>query len=239
MGIKPDALYLAVIANSSSQIIAGLDHLAPDRKPPDAVAERIREHLPRPTRRPHRPHSDRPADQLDGKLQNRIILRAPRVRFPVTVRRRPMSEPDATMVRIGRGIELGQQGERGAARDLFAELWANVGAERGDPLYRCGVAHAMADVQDETDAELAWDLRALAAAELVTDERAAQAGMGPVAALYPSLHLNLGECYRKLGQRDQAREHLQLGRDAAGALPNDGYGQMIKGGLDRLAERLA
>ena len=44
MGIKPDALYLAVIANSSSQIIAGLDHLAPDRKPPDAVAERIREH---------------------------------------------------------------------------------------------------------------------------------------------------------------------------------------------------
>ena len=196
MGIKPDALYLAVIANSSSQIIAGLDHLAPDRKPPDAVAERIREHP-----------LDQPGDltvriaivpRTSSTASSRIILRAPRVRFPVTVRRRPMSEPDATMVRIGRGIELGQQGERGAARDLFAELWANVGAERGDPLYRCGVAHAMADVQDETDAELAWDLRALAAAELVTDERAAQAGMGPVAALYPSLHLNLGECYRKL-----------------------------------------
>ncbi|MDA8074241.1 MAG: hypothetical protein M0Z40_03225 [Actinomycetota bacterium] len=150
-----------------------------------------------------------------------------------------MSEPDATMVRIGRGVELSQQGERGAARDLFAELWADIGAESADPLYRCGLAHAMADVQDETDSELAWDLRALAAADLVTDERAAQAGMGPVAALYPSLHLNLGECYRKLGQLNQAREHLELGRDAVGALPDDGYGRMIEGGLDRLAERLA
>lgn len=143
------------------------------------------------------------------------------------------------MVRIGRGIELSQQGERDAARDLFAEVWADIGAEGGDPLHRCALAHALADVQDAIDAELAWDLDAVAAADQVTDEQAAQAGMaGPVAALYPSLHLNLGDCYRKLGRLDQAREHLQLGRDAVGALPDDGYGRMIKGGLDRLAERL-
>ena len=57
--------------------------------------------------------------------------------------------------------------------------------------------------------------------------------------MYPSLHLNLGECYRKLGDPDHAREQLERGQAAVGSLGDDGYGQMIKGGLDRLAERLA
>ncbi|MGQ0776481.1 MAG: hypothetical protein ACT4NY_18980 [Pseudonocardiales bacterium] len=58
----------------------------------------------------------------------------------------------------------------------------------------------MADVQDDGHEELVWDLRALQAAGSVTDERARQAGLGgPVSGFYPSLHLNLGEVYRKLG----------------------------------------
>ncbi|HEY5474345.1 MAG TPA: hypothetical protein VIK32_14290, partial [Candidatus Limnocylindrales bacterium] len=69
----------------------------------------------------------------------------------------------------------------------------------------------------------------------------------PVAGFYPSLHLNLGECYRKnlgecyrkLGDLDRAREQLERGQAAAGSLGDDGDGQMIKGGLDRLGERLA
>ncbi|MEP7036220.1 MAG: hypothetical protein ABI934_11580 [Actinomycetota bacterium] len=98
----------------------------------------------------------------------------------------------------------------------------------------------MADVQDDVHVELVWDLRALEAADLLTDERVAQAGaMSPVAAFYPSLHLNLGECYRKLGNLDLARENLERGHAAVGSLGDDGYGRMIKGGLDRLGERLA
>lgn len=97
----------------------------------------------------------------------------------------------------------------------------------------------MADVQDDVHEELAWDLRALAAADLLTNERAARGGVaGSVAGFYPSLHLNLGECYRKLGEVDRAREHLDRGRASVDALGNDGYGQMIKGGLDQLADRL-
>lgn len=34
-----------VIANSTSEIIDGLDHLAPDRKTPDVVAEHVLRHL--------------------------------------------------------------------------------------------------------------------------------------------------------------------------------------------------
>ncbi len=150
-----------------------------------------------------------------------------------------MTEPDAVMARIGEGIALRERGERGAARDLFAQVWSEIGGENGDPFHRCALAHSMADVQDDVHEELAWDLRALAAADLLTNERAARGGVaGSVAGFYPSLHLNLGECYRKLGEVDRAREHLDRGRASVDALGNDGYGQMIKGGLDQLADRL-
>ncbi|RAY14679.1 hypothetical protein DPM19_13075 [Actinomadura craniellae] len=148
-------------------------------------------------------------------------------------------QPDEMMARIGRGVELGHAGEREAARRLLGGLWDELG-EGGDPLHRCALAHYMADVQDDVREELRWDLRALAAADLVTDERAGQAGVaGSVRGFYPSLHLNLGDAYHRLGELDQARDHLERGRAAVDALGDDGYGQMIRAGLDRLADRLA
>lgn len=147
---------------------------------------------------------------------------------------------DATIARIGQGVELHhQQGQREAARDLFAQIWDEIGGERGDPLHVCVLAHAMADVQDDVRQELVWDQRALAAADLLTDARVAQAGVAlPVAGLYPSLHLNLGECYRKLGDLGRAREYLERAQAGIGALGDDEYAQLIKGGMDRLAQQL-
>ncbi len=147
---------------------------------------------------------------------------------------------DPTLTRIGQAVELHHhQGQREAARDLFAQIWDDIGGEQGDPLHVCVLAHSMADVQDDVHQELMWDLRALAAADRVTDEAVAQAGVAlPVAGLYPSLHLNLSECYRKLGDLGRAREHLQQARAGIGALGDDEYGQLIKGGLERLAEQL-
>lgn len=148
------------------------------------------------------------------------------------------SEPDSTMIRIGKGIELSHRGERAAARELFTQVWLEIG-EGGDPLHRCALAHSMADVQDDVQEELQWDLHALAAADELTDERAARAGVSsPVAGFYPSLHLNLGECYRKLGEVDRAREHLELGLAAVGLLDEDGYGSTVRRGLAGLGERL-
>jgi hypothetical protein len=150
-----------------------------------------------------------------------------------------MTIPDATMTQIGRGMELAQRGEQEAARKVFAQVWSGIGQEGGDPLHRCAVAHAMADVQDDVHEELIWDLRALAAADRITDGRAAQAGVtSPVSGFWPSLHLNVGERYRKLGDLGKAREHLQRGQATVGSLPADGYGRLVKRGLDRLAERL-
>ncbi|MFF3441937.1 hypothetical protein [Streptosporangium sp. NPDC002721] len=147
---------------------------------------------------------------------------------------------DPTMTRIGQGVELHHhQGQREAARDLFAKIWDDIGGEQGDPLHVCVLAHSMADVQDDVRQELMWDLRALAAVGMITDERVAQAGVPlSVAGLYPSLHLNLSDCYRKLGDLDSAREHLRQARAGIGALNDDDYGRLIKGGLEQLAEQL-
>jgi hypothetical protein len=149
-----------------------------------------------------------------------------------------MIESDATMVRLSEAIALSQAGDRLAARDRLAQLWRDSGGEAGDPLYRCGIAHAIADVQDDPVDELWWDLQALAAADLVTDERAEGAGAGPVAGFYPSLHLNLGDCYRRLGDADNAWLHVHRGLGSVRALPESGYRDLVLQGLERLADRL-
>ena len=147
---------------------------------------------------------------------------------------------DPILTRLGDAAQLHHhQGQRDVARERFTQIWADIGGRQGDPLHVCVLAHAMADVQDDVDQELIWDLRALAAADLVTDERLEQAGVALSAAgLYPSLHLNLCECYRKLGDLDQAREHLRHAEAGIGALGNDEYGQLLKDGLERLTKQL-
>jgi hypothetical protein len=142
--------------------------------------------------------------------------------------------PDV-MAHISAVVALSQTGERTTARSGLTELWDQVDA----PLHRCAVAHALADVQDDPHDELAWDLRALDAAGAVTDAEVVAAGMlGTAAGLLPSLHLNVAEAHRRLGDLTAARRHLELGLAAVPALGDDGYGRMIRAGLDGLAARL-
>ncbi|MBL7259799.1 hypothetical protein [Paractinoplanes lichenicola] len=147
---------------------------------------------------------------------------------------------DATLARIGQAVELHHgRGQREAAYGMFAEIWDEIGGEQGDPLHVCVLAHSMSDVQDEPAQELEWELRALRAIGRLTDDRVAEAGVPlSVAALYPSLHLNLAGCYRKLGDLVRARDHLEQARAGIGALGDDDYGRLIRDGLDRLTEQL-
>ena len=47
----------------------------------------------------------------------------------------------------------------------------------GDPFHRRPLAHPKVDVQGNVNDELVWELRGLQAADLITDEDAAQAGV--------------------------------------------------------------
>ena len=74
-------------------------------------------------------------------------------------------------------------------------------------------------------------MRALAEADAVPH--------GLVAGFYPSLHVNLAEDYRKLGEPEQAREHLVAATEVAHLLPDGGYGDLIRTAIDRLSAELA
>jgi hypothetical protein len=141
------------------------------------------------------------------------------------------------MTRIGEAVELGRTGDPEDARRRLAELWEDPEVQ-ADPLHRCTLAHFAADLQTTVVDELAWDLRALEAADEITAERAREHHPDvDVAAFYPSLHLNLGDAYRRLGDAAGACHHLERARASLGRLPNDGYGRMIGAGIEALAQR--
>ncbi|MEU0133301.1 hypothetical protein ABZ172_04560 [Streptomyces sp. NPDC006296] len=148
---------------------------------------------------------------------------------------------DVVMTRIGQAVMLLHAGDREEARNRFGILWSEIG-ERGDALHRCTLAHYMAGTQDDPGDGLAWDLRALTAAEGLTG-----AGTVPgaehrdstaVRALVPSLHLNLAGSYLKLQHFDAARIHLDRAWDAVDALEEDGYGGGVRAAIGRMELRL-
>ncbi|WP_327120838.1 hypothetical protein OG206_27885 [Streptomyces sp. NBC_01341] len=158
---------------------------------------------------------------------------------------------DPVMTRIGQAIMLLHAGDREEARNRFGTLWSEL-EECGDALHRCTLAHYMADTQDDPGDELAWDLRALIAAEGMADGPAkgpaggcdaTGAPRGPrdasaVRTFIPSLHLNLAADYLKLQRFEAARAHLDLAWDAVGVLEDDGYGDAVRAEIGRLEQRM-
>ncbi|MEU6199188.1 hypothetical protein [Streptomyces sp. NPDC047061] len=144
--------------------------------------------------------------------------------------RQERTAPDAVLTRIGQVVMLHHAGDREEARRRLLDLWTEIG-EHGRPLHRCTLAHYLADTQDDPSDELAWDLRALSAA----DEAEGAVGLR---GFYPSLHLNLAADYVKLGRTEAARSHLRRARGAAAALGDDGYGDGVRAAISRLELRL-
>ncbi|MEV0486786.1 hypothetical protein AB0I69_40100 [Streptomyces sp. NPDC050508] len=155
--------------------------------------------------------------------------------------RQGQAAPDALLTRIGQVVMLHHGGDREEARERLLGMWAELG-EDGDPLHRCTLAHYLADTQDDPTDELAWDLRALSAADELTDGRdtgdTGEEGAIAVRAFYPSLHLNLAADYVKLGRADAARTHLHRARGACAVLADDGYGNGVRAAISRLELRL-
>nr|WP_240687376.1 hypothetical protein [Amycolatopsis suaedae] len=128
---------------------------------------------------------------------------------------------------------------RAGDRQRLLELWDRIGVA-GDPLHRCTLAHYLADVHDEAAESLAWDIRALDAADTLTDERAQRHdGALRVRGFYPSLHLNLADDYRRLGAFGPARRHLDAARERVADLPDGDYGELIRAGIEHVATALA
>ena len=138
--------------------------------------------------------------------------------------------------RAAAAIAAAQAGETDAEQRL-RECWSACNPH--EHALRCIIAHHLADLQQDPVDELEWDQRALEAHDEVTDEDLGAFGIRSKQAFLPSLHLNLGDDWLRVGDRVLAHEHLRRAQSAAGHLGDDRYGEMIRRGLHGLADRLA
>ncbi|WP_348769838.1 hypothetical protein [Rhodococcus sp. PAMC28707] len=75
--------------------------------------------------------------------------------------------PDETMTAPAVAMQTAGVVEQ---RDRLVALWERVGAS-GDPLHRCTIGHYVADLCEDAAEALTWDIRALDAADMSTDDR--------------------------------------------------------------------
>lgn len=135
---------------------------------------------------------------------------------------------DLTMEAIGSAVALGRQGERVSARRALLAIWQQMGPV-GDPLHRCTLAHYMADLHEEPAEALIWDVRALDAADSLTDDRAQQHHANlQVAGFYPSLYLNIADNLRRLSAFEAAANYIDKAKQHSSALTEDHYGTIIR-----------
>ncbi|HEY8308336.1 MAG TPA: hypothetical protein VIG79_16820 [Lapillicoccus sp.] len=133
-------------------------------------------------------------------------------------------------------IGLAQTGDRMIGRQALLACWEQT--DLPEHAFRCVLAHYLADVEDSVDDEVAWDTTALAEYAHLRGADLAAVGIPDATGLAPSLHLNLGDGFLRQGRTAEAAEQLSAGLEAVAALGDDGYGRMIRDGLDRLASRI-
>ncbi|MFC8310392.1 hypothetical protein ACFUMJ_07500 [Streptomyces olivaceus] len=140
---------------------------------------------------------------------------------------------------IGLAVAEGRTGSTLSARRKLLDLWSALGVT-GDPLHRCSLAHYLADLYEDPAQALAWDVRALDAADAMTDQRVQEHHAGlRIAGFYPALRLNLADNYRRLGSFDAAAAHLHAAEEHAPNLPQDAYGALLRTALDEVAQAVS
>ncbi|MEO5866736.1 MAG: hypothetical protein ABIS14_09720 [Sphingomonas sp.] len=135
-------------------------------------------------------------------------------------------------------VALLQGGERVAGRVELFRIWQLSDAST-PPVQRCSLAHFLADTETDPVDELEWDLLALEAATGARTAIDIDALDAELASFLPSLHLNAGDAYRRVGDMARARLHAAIGLKRAAALPDDPYSNTVRTGLARLAARSA
>ena len=139
--------------------------------------------------------------------------------------------PHPVLDAIGTAVAAGRSGDADGARRALLGLWDELGV-LGDPVHRCALAHHLADLYPDAARALAWDVRALDAADA--------ADPAAVAGFYPSLHLNLADDLRRLGSFDAAEEHLATAERLRGAGPAEGgYADLLSEAFRHVADALA
>lgn len=124
------------------------------------------------------------------------------------------------------GMSAEAQGKIDNAKELFQEAW-NIAS---DNFEKFTAAHYLARNQNDSKVELEWNLASLNYAMMIPDETKN--------ATLPSLYLNIGKSYEKLGDLDSARMNYQSAFLYSGDLPQNGYGDMLRSGINAALTRV-
>lgn len=148
------------------------------------------------------------------------------------------SAADPVMEAITNAVTKGRSGHVDSGKKQLLALWSSIGAS-GDPLHRCTLAHYLADLYDDPGQALVWDVRALEAADALTDQRVQNYHAGlHIAGFYPSLRLNLADNHRRLGSFDAARRQIDAARDDSRVLSQDSYGRLVRSAIEGVARAI-
>lgn len=137
---------------------------------------------------------------------------------------------------IVQAVGLALAGDRQAGLEALMGCWE--ATAESDHAQRCVIAHYVADLQTSLEDEVLWDQVALAEHAHVADADLTPVGIASALGMAPSLHLNLGDGYLRQGSVREAEAELERGLQKQHVLPPDGYGAMIRGGLERLRSRV-
>ena len=124
------------------------------------------------------------------------------------------------------GMELEGQGKLAEAASHFKEAWDFAATD----FEKFTAAHYVARHQKSISGKLKWDQTALLHALNIADES--------IKETLPSLYLNIGKCYEDLNDFDKAKSNYLAAFSFATFLPHNGYGNMIKTGIDKGLERI-
>lgn len=140
---------------------------------------------------------------------------------------RRLVDPNNPVVKLCvEGMQAEGEGRPEAARRLYERAWA----ESKDDFEACAAAHYLARQQPRAEETFRWNKVALECADATEDER--------VEAFYPSLYLNMGKSHEDLGDLDGARRCYELAAEKVEALPDEGYGGLVRRGITNGLRRI-
>lgn len=136
-------------------------------------------------------------------------------------------DPNNPIVKLcSEGMNLEGAGKKEEAQKLFLQAWE----ESKDDLEKFTSAHYLARHQKSIADKLKWDKIALDFALKIDNES--------IKGAYPSLYLNIAKGYEDLKDFDSAKEYYELADSFTKFLLEDGYGNMIKGGIANGLDRV-
>ena len=124
------------------------------------------------------------------------------------------------------GMDLEGKGKPEEASRVFIQAWN----EATNDFEKFTAAYYVARHQKSISDKLNWDKTALRHALNINDDS--------IKETLPSLYLNIGKCYEDLNDFENAKSNYRAAFSFSTYLPDNGYGNMIKAGVNRALDRI-